>query len=650
MIHDAEKQGNSSRDWTALLILTVLTIYFYIMMEWLFFATKQSFMSNLGLVEKLRALWITPVPFILMAAILILLLWTAATVARNPAVRRISLAVGLLLPAVTLALALFLLVDNFTYTIFRFGVTSTIGYQSLVYAFLVLVLVFFCYQHLGGLRKRVASHGVCRRLGLLTLGLIIVSIAFTAAGYERGGAGMLIDRKAARSITDKPNIILLASDGLNAGNMSVYGYDRETTPFIEVLAERSLLCENCFANAGTSGGSIASMFTGRLPTQTRLVFPPDILRGVDRYRHLPGLLKELGYRNLDISIKHYADPYDLNMRKAFDLANFREFRWMNSSLSRRLGSLFGQEPEYFAFVMNDRITGRLLHAIRVRRMDNAYLEVTEGGQKRYVEYGEAGGTYSPIVSLFTFIDESPGPFFAHLHLLGTHGPKFHPERRIYSRGEEQPDDWMTDFYDDAILGFDDRVRELFLGLRKRELLDNTLIVICTDHGMGFTVNRRLPLIFIFPGGAHAGRIGANVQNLDIAPTVLDYMGLERPEWMEGRSLISGEPPADRFIFTVDRVHGEEIGDMAHLQLDRRSIGPPFHSLGSVGFFHCDRFYDLRLGEGVLEISRVTGHTAPCLAGEGLDPQRAARLIIDRLAEDGYDVSSIKTPVPVRVMN
>ncbi len=350
MRDDEKKPGIRARDWTALLILAALTIYFYILMEWLFFSTKQSFLSSLGLVERLRALWITPAPFILMAAVVVLLLWAVAALARSPAAHRICLAVGLLLPSVTLALAFFLLVDNFTYTIFRFGVTSTIGYQSLVYAFLMLVLVFFSYQYLGGLRKRVASHSVCRRLGFLTLGLFIVSIAFAVTDYERGGADPLIDRETARSITDRPNIILLASDGLNVGNMSVYGYGRGTTPFIEALAERALLCENCFANAGTSGGSIASMFTGRLPTRTRLVFPPDILRGRDRYRHLPGLLKELGYRNLDISIKHYADPYDLNMRKAFDLANFRKFRWMNSALSRRLGSLFGQEPEYFAFV------------------------------------------------------------------------------------------------------------------------------------------------------------------------------------------------------------------------------------------------------------------------------------------------------------
>jgi hypothetical protein len=167
--------------------------------------------------------------------------------------------------------------------------------------------------------------------------------------------------------------------------------------------------------------------------------------------------------------------------------------------------------------------------------------------------------------------------------------------------------------------------------------------------MGFTVKRRIPLLFVFPEGRNAGRIGANVQNLDIAPTVLDFLGLEKPSWMDGLSLLSGDVPKDRFIFTIDRVHGEEIGDKAHLQLDRRSTGPPFYSLGSVGVFYCDRFYDMRLEEGLLEVSRVAGHTEPCAEEGRLDSRRIAQVIIDRLARDGYDVSSIKTPVPVRIV-
>ena len=632
-----------AREWMTLVILTVLAIYFYIFMEWLFFITKQSFMSSLGFVERLRVLSVTPAPFIVLAALTLFIILLPAFILRKRIIRSICLAIGLLMPSITLALALFLLIDNFTYTVLHFGIKTTLGYQGLVYGLLVLALLWFMYQLMSDFRKRLLKIHIFKRLGSVALGLLVISLIFAVAGYDSSEYASLAGEIDAGSIKKRPNVILLASDGMDAGNMSAYGYHRDTTPFINQLAKNGLLCENCFPNAGTSGGSIASMFTGRLPTQTKLIYPPDILKGRDRYQHLPGLFKELGYRNIDISIKHYADPYDLNMLRSFDFANFKEYREMNSAVSGWLNSMAGQEPGYFAFIMNDRITSRLLHAFSIRSMDDAYLLVTEGEKKRYVKYERGVGKFSSIVSMFSFIDASPAPFFAHMHLLKTHGPRFNIERPLFSKDKEQTEEWMTDFYDDAILSFDGQVQEIVRGLLKRGIQDNTVIVIGTDHGKGFTVDKRIPLIFIFPGGEHRGRISANVQNLDIGPTLLDYMGLEQPDWMGGISLLKDDIEARQFIFTVDRVHGDEIGDKGHLQLDTSKIGPPFYTLGSIGVFYCDRLFMLMLEENVLEISPIEGHTAPCHDDDLPDPESIKKLLIDHLIENGYDTSPIQRP-------
>ena len=97
-----------------------------------------------------------------------------------------------------------------------------------------------------------------------------------------------------------PNIILLSSDGLNAGNMSVYGYERETTPFLEEFARDAMVYENAFSNSAHTGSSIASLLTGKLPTEIRLIFPPEILRGRDAYQHLPLLLRNYGYHSIHL--------------------------------------------------------------------------------------------------------------------------------------------------------------------------------------------------------------------------------------------------------------------------------------------------------------------------------------------------------------
>ena len=63
---------------------------------------------------------------------------------------------------------------------------------------------------------------------------------------------------------------------------------------------------------------------------------------------------------------------------------------------------------------------------------------------------------------------------------------------------------MPDFYDDAILEFDSRVREMTELLKEQGVYDRTLLIINTDHGSRWTINQRLPLILRFPGGEHSG--------------------------------------------------------------------------------------------------------------------------------------------------
>ena len=103
------------------------------------------------------------------------------------------------------------------------------------------------------------------------------------------------------------NVILFGTDGLNAADMSVYGYDRDTTPFITNLAQSSLLSQNNFSNAGSSQGSDTATLTGKLPLTTRVLFAPDILQGTDEYQHLPGILKSAGYRTVFLGEKYYDD-------------------------------------------------------------------------------------------------------------------------------------------------------------------------------------------------------------------------------------------------------------------------------------------------------------------------------------------------------
>ena len=134
--------------------------------------------------------------------------------------------------------------------------------------------------------------------------------------------------------------------------------------------------------------------------------------------------------------------------------------------------------------------------------------------------------------------------------MDTHGPQFYPRRRVFSSSELQDQEWMRDFFDDAILDFDSYVGEFVQYMKDAGLWDNTVLIVYSDHVDGWKTNDRIPLLFHFPGGEYAGRIRNNTQNLDIAPTILDYLGLAQPAWMPGLSLLAGEPPALRPIISA----------------------------------------------------------------------------------------------------
>jgi hypothetical protein len=251
-------------------------------------------------------------------------------------------------------------------------------------------------------------------------------------------------------------------------------------------------------------------------------------------------------------------------------------------------------------------------------------------------------------ALFSFIDESDGPFFAHTHMHGTHGPRFFPTKKVYSRGRKQTEDWMTDFYDDAIINFDMLVGKVVKGLEERGLDDNTLIIILTDHGKEWSVHDRIPLLFHFPGGEHSGRIRSNTQILDIAPTILDYLGMAIPEWMEGSSLLQGEPDPGRYIFTTTRLFGDVLDKSEHdWKMDTSKAGPPFYSMGKLGVIFRDKLYKLRLKQNTLEISTIEGHTYPDVPAETPSVKAIEQMLVDHLIDSGYDTSSLERPFNIK---
>jgi len=598
----------------------------YVFLEWMFFATKPSILSYYTTTENLSIFFLLPL-FIflsLLPAAIILILSDLFLL------KRFRFRIVSTIPAFIYASIAFLLLDNFTNTMFGIYSGSFKGAGRFCYLAGYIALFSYFYWKSGTEENNGED---AQKLSSSSLAVLVCfTIALVCAAGLRDVDKLGDYKGGISSNSELPNILILSSDGINDRNTSAFGYERNTTPFIKALRDKTLVSTNHFSNSAFTGASVISLLTGKLPATTHVIYQPDGLRGVDAYEHLPGILKKLGYINADISIRYYADTLDMNLLDGFDEANGR---------GRNINHLFQvYEPVFSAFSAQgvflrqilDRLYGRLLHILGVQDLEDAYELVT-----RAVDLGETVSIDDErIAQLYDFIDRAVQPFFLHVHLLGTHGPRFMPKQPRYSAGQTQNRDHMRDFYDDAIRDFDQYVEDTYAFLEEKDLLDNTLVIITSDHSRNPNVGLPIPLLLDFPGDERIGIIRENTQRIDLAPTILDFIGADIPEWMEGRSLfrLNNEK---RLLFAYGPSSLEYQDDVGFSVSEPR---PPFFTLNNFYAINCDRIYQVTFNEEAFKSREIPDLESACAQSDRLTLAEVGRAMVSNLEERGYDTSSL----------
>jgi arylsulfatase A-like enzyme len=314
---------------------------------------------------------------------------------------------------------------------------------------------------------------------------------------------------------DPPPIILISIDTLRADRLPIYGYTRVATPNLDALALTSVRFENAWTPCPTTLCAHSSALTGLDPT-------------------LHGVRDNIGYQ-LDTA----AHP----------------------TLPQRLGDL-GYESAAFvsAYVLRAR-TG----------LGDAFSHYDDGLEieaDRSIGHLERPGPRT-VKAALAWLDRragSPRPLFLFVHLFEPHTP-YAPPEPFASR--------YQDPYDGEIAAADAALGELLDGLESRGILDPALVILFADHGEGLgdhgeeehgiLLHRetlRVPLLVKWPAGASSASRGeangAPVSLVDIAPTVLELVGVPAPKPLSGISLLAvsdGE--------TERRVYGETYYPRLH---------------------------------------------------------------------------------------
>jgi arylsulfatase A-like enzyme len=459
-----------------------------------------------------------------------------------------------------------------------------------------------------------------KNASLLTLSLLAISIVGIYSIYRSRSPYMSgFVPEAREASTEYPNIIILGSDGLSASYLSAYGFEGNTTPFISELTKTSLVAENAFPNASSTTGSTTSALTGKMPAEVQVFRYPDILSQEDSFEHMPGILKHMGYKTVQIGTTYYVDAKKLNLLDGFEIVNNVSFE--NPLLDAIQPLLGNSSSAYFLQTVAERASDRLFHIFFVKEMENPFQQVNN--PKFRMTDGER------VDQIINLLETSDRPVFVFSHFMNTHGPHFSSgDRASTEESEEEEKEWDVELYKEAIRSFDDNVRELYTYLEESGKLDNTIIVIYTDHGYRYVINQRIPLIIHFPNDEYAGPIKNNVQVIDLPATLLDYIDKDQPEWMTGTSLLQGEPPVMREI--ISTTAGSP-----------KKIKPPFYQIKSLQFIVCQKWYSWNVQDNEFKTGEVKSHTAKCDPTLLPTDDEVQKKMLEFFKKYKYDTNSIE---------
>jgi arylsulfatase A-like enzyme len=470
------------------------------------------------------------------------------------------------------ALGLLAVVENFVYILTGLGLRTSDSLWPRVTLGTLAVLA-------GVLLARMTAKLSSRRTRLLRTCILAMCIpAFAAVAYDKWTSE---SPPTARVEGLSPfNVIILSADGIESEHMTIYGYERNTTPFLSSRAGEFQIFNNAYANSGKTTGSITSMLTGRSPAATGVIMAPDPLPENKALRSLPYLLGKAGYHRSNWAVPHYADGRAQNLIDAFDIDN--GYRAAESPLGR---IPLGTGPaRWFVTETVEGTVHMMADLLGLRELDDPYAAVRR-------QTASARADRARLESVLKEI-RTESRFFINTHFMAPHGPWFDVETPHFSRSRTQSGPWLLDFYDDAVRQFDNYTAQVYRELERSGKLNETLLIVTSDHGIGHIAKKRIPLLIRFPNRAHAGRVDLNVQRLDLAPTIIDYLGLPQPTWMTGPSLLDlAQIPDDRQIFaltTADQPYNEVI----------------------VTAIRCNNYFEL-YPSGDIERGTVDGSTVRC---------------------------------------
>ncbi|MDH3732869.1 MAG: sulfatase, partial [Gemmatimonadota bacterium] len=356
-------------------------------------------------------------------------------------------------------------------------------------------------------------------------GVAVASVLLLAGGLAatRLVAGLRAGDDAVRPDGDTPNVVLIVLDTVRSDDLGLYGYPLPTTPVLDALGREGVVFERAYSTAPWTLPAHAALFTGQYPSDS----PADWETGLGD-----------------------ADP---TLAEWFGGRGYSTGGFIGNLiyLTREMGVQRGFQryedyPVSWRMVVNSSILGRRI-ALSAMRLT--------GSDQRLV-YKSATSLRERVLG---WVDTRDEPFFAFLNFMDAHAPYLPPPEFASGFGPERVGPAMADLseksdwteaelraeraaYDGSIAYVDAEIGRILDGLRERGILDETLVIVTSDHGEQFgekglvdhgnSLYRtvlEVPLILRYPEDVPAGlRVRRPVTIRDVPATIADLLSADAP--------------------------------------------------------------------------------------------------------------------------
>lgn len=366
----------------------------------------------------------------------------------------------------------------------------------------------------------------------------IVAAATSMVALTAGTRGFLRAREWDRlrslpePVPGSPNVLFIVLDTVRARSLGLYGYERDTTPELERWAAKGVTFDHAYSTAPWTLPSHASMFTGRWHHEMSADWETPL---DDTFPTLAEFLAARGYATAGFTANPAYTTWESGLDRGF--ARYDDYLQSPTQVlgSSSLGILIGCGTR-------NEIGCRL-------RKPLGWYELlgrkhADGVRREFTEWVDDRADDRPFFAFLNFFDAHvpylpPSPWDSR---FGAPLPRGNPMHLDLPGWEWTADQVQAErlAYDGAIAWIDSQVGGLLDDLEERGLLDNTIVIITSDHGEEFMEHGvmthanslyvpalHVPLVVIGGSRVPAGvRVEAPVSVRDVARTVCDLAGFD----------------------------------------------------------------------------------------------------------------------------